>query len=258
MAETTMAGAADFGLDGRSALVTGGASGLGNAIAGFLAGHGVRVMIADINADAAETAATGLPGEGHIAQTLDVRDEASCEAAVARAVADLGGLDILINSAGIFRIAPAVEMALADFEQSFAINVTGSFLMARHAGRVMIDAGSGRIINMASVSSTVANPEYVAYSASKAAVAQLTRILGLEWATTGVTVNAIGPAVIPTPMSAVPLANEEYKAGAMAKIPMGRFGEPRDLFGAVLLLASPAGAFITGQVFYIDGGRTLS
>ena len=122
----------------------------------------------------------------------------------------------------------------------------------------MIDAGSGRIINMASVSSTVVNPEYVAYSTSKAAVAQLTRILGLEWAKTGVTVNAIGPAVIPTPMSAVPLADDDYRAAAMAKIPMGRFGEPRDLFGAVLLLASPAGDFITGQVFYVDGGRTLS
>jgi NAD(P)-dependent dehydrogenase (short-subunit alcohol dehydrogenase family) len=245
-------------LNGKTALVTGGASGLGNAMAGLLARHGARILIGDINAGAAEAAAGNLPGSGHLAQTLDVRDEASCEAAVGRAATDFGRLDILINSAGIFRIAPAVDMDIADFEQSLAINVTGSFLMARHAGRVMIKAGSGRIINMASVSSTVVNPEYAAYSTSKAAVSQLTRILGMEWAKTGVTVNAIGPAVIPTPMSAAPLANADYTAAAIGKIPMGRFGAPEDLFGVVLMLVSPSSDFITGQVFYVDGGRTLS
>jgi len=244
-------------LGGQTVLVTGGASGLGNAISGLLAGCGARILIGDINADAAEAAAADLPGDGHIAQALDVRDEASCAAAVGRAVADLGRLDILVNSAGIFRVAPAVEMAIEDFEQSLAINVTGSFLMARHAAKAMIDVGYGRVINMASVSSTVVNHEYAAYSTSKAAVAQLTRILALEWAKTGVTVNAIGPAVIPTPMSNAPLADDGYRAGALSKIPMGRFGAPEDLFGVIRMLSAPGSDFVTGQVFYVDGGRTL-
>ncbi len=168
-----------------------------------------------------------------------------------------GKLDTLINSAGIALLAPAAELDIAQFEDTLAINLTGTFLMSRHAARVMIPAGGGRIINMASVSSEVINPEYAAYASSKAGVAHLTRILAIEWAKQNVTVNAIGPAVTPTPMALAKMDDPAFTEYQLNKIPMGRFGEPRDLFGAMLLLASPAGAFITGQVFYVDGGRTL-
>lgn len=246
-----------FDVSGRAVIVTGGASGLGAAFAELLAARGARLLIADFNAPAAEDVAAGLPGEGHDACLLDVRDEASCEAVVARAQEVLGGVDVIINSAGVFRGAPALELSLQDFEDSLAANVTGTFLMARHGARAMMATGGGRIINMASVSSRVVNANYAAYSTSKAAVAQLTRLLAIEWAPHNVTVNAIGPAVIPTPMSEPFLADSKFHDYAIGKIPMGRFGEPSDLFGALLLLASPAGSFITGQILYVDGGRTL-
>lgn len=122
----------------------------------------------------------------------------------------------------------------------------------------MIDAGGGRIITLASVSSTVANPNYAAYAASKSALIGLTRVLALEYARNNVTVNAIGPAVIRTPMSEKFLEDETYARTALGKIPMGRLGQPEDIIGAAILLASAAGDFITGQTIYVDGGRTLS
>ncbi len=246
-----------FDVSGRAVIITGGARGLGAAFAEELARRGALVMVADIDGAEAEKTAAALEGEGHHACLLDVRDEESCRAAVERTVETLGKLDVLVNSAGIARLAPALEQAVEDFEDTLAINLTGTFLMARHAGRVMIEAGGGRIINMASVSSEVVNPNYASYASSKAGVAHLTRILAMEWATKNVTVNAIGPAVTPTPMARAQFENSGFVEYQLGKIPMGRFGEPRDLFGALVLLASPAGSFITGQVFYVDGGRTL-
>jgi NAD(P)-dependent dehydrogenase (short-subunit alcohol dehydrogenase family) len=246
-----------FDVGGRAVLITGGAQGLGATFAEVLAARGARVMIADLDGAAAGKTTAVLTGDGHAHCQLDVRKEDECLAAVEATVDALGKLDVLINSAGIALLAPATELDIAEFEDTLAINLTGTFLMSRHAARVMIPAGGGRIINMASVSSEVINPEYAAYAASKAGVAHLTRILAIEWAKQNVTVNAIGPAVTPTPMALAKLEDPSFTEYQISKIPMGRFGEPRDLFGAMLLLASPAGAFITGQVFYVDGGRTL-
>jgi NAD(P)-dependent dehydrogenase (short-subunit alcohol dehydrogenase family) len=246
-----------FDVAGKNILVAGAAGGLGAPLARALATRGARLMLADMNLDGAESLARELDASDAHACRLDVTDEASCAAAVAQSVERLGGLDVVINATGIYRVAPAVDLSLQDWQLTIDANLTGAFLLARAAGRHMVAQSRGRIITIASVSSEVVNPDYAAYAASKAGVAHLTRVLALEWARFGVTVNAIGPAVIPTPLSQAVVGDDSRRNAAIAKIPMGRLGTPEDLVGAVVLLASDAGAFITGQTIYVDGGRTL-
>jgi NAD(P)-dependent dehydrogenase (short-subunit alcohol dehydrogenase family) len=246
-----------FDVAGKNILVAGAAGGLGAPLARALATRGSRLMLADMNLDGAESLAREMDASDAQACRLDVTDEASCASAVAQSVERLGGLDVVINATGIYRVAPAVDLSLQDWQLTIDANLTGAFLLARAAGRHMVAQSRGRIITIASVSSEVVNPDYAAYAASKAGVAHLTRVLALEWARFGVTVNAIGPAVIPTPLSQAVVGDDSRRNAAIAKIPMGRLGTPEDLVGAVVLLASDAGAFITGQTIYVDGGRTL-
>ena len=175
---------------------------------------------------------------------------------MAHAVRHMGGLYGVVNAAGLLQIAPALELEAGRFRATLETNVTGAFLLSRAAARAM-GQGGGRIVHFASVSSLVANTQYAAYSSSKAALAQLVRVLAREWAPRGITVNAIGPAMTETGMTARFLADPEFRSQALASIPMGRFGTPQDLVGALVLLLAPAGAFITGQTVYVDGGRTL-
>ncbi len=246
-----------FDVGGRTVLVAGAASGIGAALARALAERGAHVTVADLDTEAAQGVAEALPGDRHAACALDIRDEASCQAAVASAQQDSGRLDLLLNSVGIFHTGPALELSGEDFVETMATNVTGAFLLSRHAARAMADQGSGRMVHIASVSSQVVNPDYAAYASSKAALSHLTRVLALEWAPLGVTVNAIGPAVIVTPLVEDYLRKTGKYDYQMSRIPLGRFATAEDLIGTVLLLASPAGAFITGQTIYVDGGRTL-
>ncbi len=238
-------------------LAAGAASGIGATLARALAERGAHVTVADLDTEAAQRVAEALPGDGHGACALDIRDEASCQAAVASAQQGSGRLDLLLNSVGIFRTGPALELSGEDFAETMATNVTGAFLLSRHAARAMADQGGGRMVHIASVSSQVVNPDYAAYASSKAALSHLTRVLALEWAPLGVTVNAIGPAVIVTPLVEDYLTKTGKYDYQMSRIPLGRFATAEDLIGTVLLLASPAGAFITGQTIYVDGGRTL-
>ena len=247
-----------FDVGGRSVLLAGGAGGLGGVLAKAFAERGARVGIADLDEKKAVALAAALPGAGHFGCFVDVRREDSCARAVATAQGAGGRLDVLINCAGVFFLGPAATLAAAEFEDSLATNTTGVFLMSRAAAKVMVPQGGGRIITLASVSSTVANPNYAAYATSKSALIGLTRVLALEYARNNVTVNAIGPAMIPTPMSEKFLASETNAAYARGKIPMGRLGKPEDIVGAAILLASAAGDFITGQTIYVDGGRTFS
>lgn len=249
-----------FDVAGRSVLIAGGARGLGRELAVELARRGACIMLGDRLAEEAEAIAGQLPGTGHAACRLDVTEVAEIDAAVARAQGLTGRLDAVINSAGIARFAPALELSAADFAQTMAVNVTGAFELSRSAARVMaVQDGGGRVVHLASVSSRVVNPHYAAYSTSKAALAQLVKLLALEWAQSGITVNAIGPAVTRTPLTeATILADPETSARALAQIPMGRFGEAEDLIATVLLLMSEGGRFITGQTVYVDGGRTLN
>lgn len=245
-----------FSVAGKRVLLAGAAAGLGRALAEAFAERGAHCLVADLDEARARDTAAALAGSGHEGCHLDVRDAASCARAVARAAAD-GAPDVLINCAGMLHLAPALELEPGDFESVLRLNTAGAFVVARAAARAMQASGGGRIITLASVSSQVANADYAAYATSKGALVQLTRILALEWARYGITVNAIGPAMTPTPMTESRLADPEARRHALERIPMGRFGTPEDLSGVAILLASPAGAFITGQILYVDGGRTL-
>jgi NAD(P)-dependent dehydrogenase (short-subunit alcohol dehydrogenase family) len=250
-----------FDIAGRVILVAGGAGGLGAPLAKAFAQRGAKVIIADIDEPLALATARGLRDDGGDAHgtVLDVTSSASCSAAVDMAVTKWGRLDGLMNASGIYRVGRVLdELDDEAWDRTIEINLTGAFRLARAAGRPMVAQRAGRIVTLASVSSVVVNPRYAAYASSKAAVASLTRVLALEWASAGVTVNAIGPAVIPTALSQPIIGDERHRDAALARIPMGRFGTPDDLVGAAIFLLSPAAAFVTGQVLFIDGGRTIS
>jgi NAD(P)-dependent dehydrogenase (short-subunit alcohol dehydrogenase family) len=216
--------------------------------------------VADIDARRAQEVASHLVAHGGEAHgvPLDVTDPASCASAIDVALQHWGRCDGLINASGIYRVGPALELADTEWQRTIDVNVTGAFRLARAAGRLMTRQRDGSIVTLASVSSIVANPNYAAYAASKAAVAHLTRVLAVEWAALGVRVNAIGPAVTPTPLAAPILEDEKTRAGALARIPMGRLGTPEDLLAAAIFLMSPGSAFMTGQMLYVDGGRSIS
>jgi NAD(P)-dependent dehydrogenase (short-subunit alcohol dehydrogenase family) len=242
-----------FGITDRVILVTGAAGGLGSAIVRALAAQDARVIVTDIDGARAEALASECGAE---ARTLDIRDEGAVEAVLGAVLEAHGRLDGLINAAGIYRIAPIAEMATTDFAQSMETNFTGAFFLTRAAAKAMGEKG-GRILHLASVSSLVANADYVAYASSKAALSQMVRVAARELASKGITVNAIGPAVTDTPLIAAHLADPAFRANAIAQIPMGRLGTPQDIIAPVILLMAPGGAFITGQTIYVDGGRTL-
>ena len=191
-----------------------------------------------------------------MARVADITDEAQLRAVTAKGMEEFGRIDGAVNAAGLFPIEPSLDADAATFRECIDVNLTGAFLFSRSVARTMQDSG-GRIVHIASVSSFVANAEYAAYASSKAALAQLVRVLAREWAPKNITVNAIGPALIKTPLTEGYLAEPGFREQAVAVIPMGRLAEPRDLMATIILLLADGGAFITGQTIYVDGGRTL-
>lgn len=232
----------DFRLDGLVALVTGGASGIGAAIATAFASKGATVAVADL------AASGGYP--------CDVSDPASVESTVAAVVKEFGKIDVLVNSAGIARLAPAEEISLSHWKATIAVNLTGTFLMCQTVGKHMLAAGSGVIINMASQAASVAIDEHVAYCASKFGVVGITKVLATEWAGRGVRVNSISPTVVLTDLGIK--AWDNPKGDALKKlIPTGRFAYPNEIAAAAIFLASGASAMINGADLLIDGGYTI-
>jgi 3-oxoacyl-[acyl-carrier protein] reductase len=238
-------------LNGRNAVVTGGASGLGFAIAERLALSGAKVVIWDIDDEAARAAAKKLGG---FAIAADVGDLASVTQAVGKTLAVVSAIDVLVNNAGI--TGPNVklwEYPAQDWRQVFAVNVEGTFHCCRAVVPHMRERNYGRIVNIASVAGKEGNPNASAYSASKAAVIALTKSLGKELADTAIRVNCVTPAAVRTPLFAqMTQAHIDYM---LSKIPLGRFGEPQEIAALVTWLASEECSFSTGAVFDLSGGR---
>lgn len=244
-----------FEIKGLSIVIAGAASGLGRAMAQALDARGAHLTLGDIS-DAPLAALARELGPGAATKVADITREAEADALMAQATERFGVVDGVVNTAGLLRIAPALALEIDDFRQTLDVNVTGAFLLSRAAARAMQGKG-GRIVHFASVSSAVANVNYAAYATSKAALSQLVRVLAREWAASGITVNAIGPAMTETGMTGGYLSDGSFRNQALAAIPLGRFGAPEDLIGPLILLLSQAGSFMTGQTIYVDGGRTL-
>ncbi len=244
-----------FSLAGRVALVTGGASGIGAAIAEMFAAKGAKVAVVDLLEEAAASKATAI-GQGSQAFGCDVSDPAAVEATVAAVIDTYGRIDILVNSAGVVALAPAEELPFSAWETTMKVNLTGTFLMSQAVGRHMLDAGSGKVINLASQAGSVALDQHVAYCTSKFGVIGLTKVLASEWAGRGVTANTISPTVVLTELGHK--AWDGPKGEAMKTlIPTGRFAEPEEIAATALFLASRAADMINGADIVVDGGYTI-
>jgi NAD(P)-dependent dehydrogenase (short-subunit alcohol dehydrogenase family) len=243
----------DIVTEQRNAIVTGAARGIGRAIAARLATDGARVLIGDVDDDAATSAAKTI-GDSARPCHLDVTSEQSWADAVELAHSTWGGLDVLVNNAGIAgRAAPIWEYEVAEWQKVLDIDLSGVFLGCRAALPSMLDRGYGRIVNIASIAGKEGNPNAVAYSAAKAGVIGLTKAVAKEVATRGVLVNCVTPAVIETEI--LRQLSDEHIAYMTSKIPMGRVGQPEEVAALVTFLCSDELTFSTGAVFDLSGGR---
>ena len=253
-----------FDVSGKTAIVTGASGAFGALAAKVLAGAGANVVIAAGNAAELKKVVESCKKLGGKVEASAKRpsSEANCEAIVKAAVERFGRLDILVVASGINKVGKIVDQAAADFLEVIDTNVTQSWLMARAAGRQMIkQGGGGKVILMSSARGLLGHPAgYSAYCASKSAVDGITKALGCEWGETGITVNALGPTVFRSPLTQWMFEDNErataVRKGFLMRVPKGRLGEPSDLAGPLLFLASKASDFYTGHILYADGGYT--
>jgi NAD(P)-dependent dehydrogenase (short-subunit alcohol dehydrogenase family) len=247
-----------FDITDRVVVVTGGGRGLGAALARGFAEAGARVVIGDQDAQTAQASAAliGERGGQAIATGCDITDPAAMQALLDLARQHFGGLDVLVNNAGINIPKPAEDLSLAEWNRIVGVNLTGTFIGCQAAGAIMLAQGSGCIINICSVHGHVGSYVHkaAAYNASKAGVINLTRSLALEWGDRGVRVNGISPGALATELMAKRLSDPEYVRKTLERAAIKRIGTPEDIVGAALFLASPAAAWITGHMLGVDGG----
>jgi 2-deoxy-D-gluconate 3-dehydrogenase len=245
-----------FGLHGKVALVTGSSQGLGKAMARALAQAGADVIVNGRDAAKLAPVVAELAALGGKAAAIaaDLGNRADVQRLIAQAIAWQGHLDILVNNAGIIRRAPAADHSDADWDAVIDVNLNGVFTACRAAGQHMIARGSGKIINLASLLTFFGGITVPGYAASKGAVGQLTKALSNEWSSKGVQVNAIAPGYMRTDNTAALQADAVRSKEILSRIPANRWGEPDDLEGAIVFLASPASDYLSGQVMAVDGG----
>jgi NAD(P)-dependent dehydrogenase (short-subunit alcohol dehydrogenase family) len=247
-----------FRLDGQCALITGGSKGLGRAMAKALSGAGASVIITSRNLEEAQESVEEITASGGsgLALEADTTDREALTEMVRLGTEKFGKIDILVNNAGINIRKPTLEVGDEDWDPVIDINVKGVLMAAQAVAPGMIERRYGRIINMGSIMSTVSLGGRAAYAASKHAVLGLTKTLSLEWAQYGVTVNCLCPGPFETPMNRILMNDPVAYQAFLSKIPMGRWGQPEELDGPILFLASPASSFVTGAALYVDGGWT--
>ena len=255
-----------FDLSGKVALVTGGTSGIGKAIAAALVQHGARVLVGSRTMEKVEAAAVELDGLRDVSGdeavaagvALDVTSDASVERAVRKAVDLFGGLHIVVNSAGVMLKKPTFDIESEEFTGIYNMHVTGSLRVAQSAGRIFREQHEGCIINLASISSFVDLVEVAAYASAKNAVLGLTRSLANEWAKYGIRTNAIAPGFVPTEINRKMIEGTDRGRRILEHTPMGRFGVAEEIAGGAVYLAAPAGRFVNGHTLVIDGGYLAS
>ena len=248
-----------FDLSGKVALVTGASRGIGFAAATALAAAGADVIVCSRNLPALGDVVKEieLSGRKTLATQVDVSDPSSVRNMIAEARRAFGRLDILVNSAGQISRKPATEWSVQEWSESIDVNLRGTFLCCQEAGRNMIlRREGGKIINVASLLSTIGVSNIVPYASSKGGVASLTRSLAVEWAKYGINVNAVGPGYVRTELTRALQDDATRSSNIVSRIPIGRWGTPQDLKGAFVFLASRASDYITGQIIYVDGGWT--
>jgi NAD(P)-dependent dehydrogenase (short-subunit alcohol dehydrogenase family) len=253
-----------FDVRGKTAVITGATGAFGSLAAKVLAGAGANTVLAASRAEELKKVAAECEALGGKSETVArrPRSEEDCDAIVAAAVARFGRVDILVVASGLNKVAKIIDQKPEDFLEVMDANVTQSWLMARAAGRQMLkQGGGGKVILTSSARGLLGHPAgYTAYCASKSAVDGITKALGCEWGDTGITVNALGPTVFRSPLTAWMYEDteraREVRKGFLARVPKGRLGEPADLAGPLLFLASRASDFYTGHILYADGGYT--
>ena len=247
-----------FDLTGRVAIMTGAGRGLGRTMALALAAAGADLALASRTTPELESLVEEIEALGRraIAVPTDITSPEACEALVAAAVERLGRLDILVNNAGTNVRKSALEITPDEYDFVIQTNLKGYFNGARAAGRLFVEQGSGKVINISSILGSVALPNQAAYASSKGAIDQLTKVLAIEWASANVQVNGLAPTYFETDLTRPLYDDPERKAFIEERTPMGRWGQPHELAGAVIFLASDASDFVTGQTILVDGGWT--
>ncbi|WP_347345459.1 SDR family oxidoreductase [Microbacterium sp.] len=252
-------GLAAFDLTGRTALVTGSSQGIGRTLAEGLAAAGATVVVHGRDAAKAARAAeeiSAATGAATRSLVFDVTDAASVDEGVTRLEAEIGTPDILVNNAGVQRRAPIAEFADEDWDALVRTNLSSVFYLSRRVSRGMMARGSGKIVQIGSVQSMLARPSIAAYSATKGAIVMFTKGLCADLAPHGIQANAIAPGYFATELTKALVQDEQFSAWVRTRTPAGRWGDTRDLVGALVFLSSPASDFVNGQTLFVDGGMT--